>query len=197
MSRRTAYYKTSQLYPAAQKVVRTPRNPRLNGWPHSTPTPTPTPIHTPTPRIISPINSQSLRPKPVESSLKVRYKMLHKANPGDPEVWGPAFWFSLHNGAARYPINASPLWRRRMKSYIQGIPVMVPCEKCADHATAYIESRDDLDEVVKNKDSLFSFFVEFHNFVNERLGKKRIPMETAIKMYKGTANVLTVSYGPP
>jgi hypothetical protein len=74
---------------------------------------------------------------------------------------------------------------------------MVPCERCADHATAYIESRDDLDEVVKNKDSLFSFFVEFHNFVNERLGKKRIPMETAIKMYKGTANVLTVSYGPP
>ena len=84
-----------------------------------------------------------------------------------------------------------------MKSFIMGIPVMVPCEKCADHATAYIESRSDLDQVVKNRDSLFSFFVDFHNFVNERLGKDKIPMEAALKMYKGTPNVLTVVSGPP
>ena len=75
-------------------------------------------------------------PQPKDVSLVVKYKVLDHANPGSPEVWGAAFWFSLHNGAVRYPRNASPLWRKRMKSFIIGIPVMVPCEKCADHATA-------------------------------------------------------------
>lgn len=172
------YYKTGQLYPK-EKVTPPPDTGKsMNGWAATAPLP-------------------MMRPKPKTVSLKVRYKMLEHANPGAPEVWGPAFWFSLHNGAARYPINASPLWRQRMKSFIMGIPVMVPCEKCADHATAYIESRSDLDQVVKNRDSLFSFFVDFHNFVNERLGKDKIPMEAALKMYKGTTNVLTVVYGPP
>ncbi len=181
MSRGTSYYKTGQLYPVREKE-NIPQNYNLHQrrkFNSST-----RPHHNP---IVT---------KPIIESLKVRYKMLHHANPGDPEVWGPAFWFSLHNGATRYPLNASPLWRERMKSFIKGIPVMVPCEKCADHATAYIESRSDLHEVVKNRDLLFNFFVDFHNFVNQRLGKPIIPLEAAIKMYKGTANVLTVEYGP-
>ena len=175
------YYKTGQLYPKEDVAQPPDVDTRMDGWGNVPPMPTLRPVP----------------PRPKATSLKVRYKMLEHANPGAPEVWGPAFWFSLHNGAARYPVNASPLWRQRMKSFIMGIPVMVPCEKCADHATAYIESRSDLDQVVRNKDALFSFFVDFHNFVNERLGKDKIPMEAALKMYKGSANVLTVSYGPP
>lgn len=128
-------------------------------------------------------------------SMKVEYKMVKNANPSSPEIWGPAFWFSLHNGAVQYPVDASPLWRKRMKNFIRGIPVMVPCEKCADHAAAYIESRDDdLDSIVANKDSLFRFFVEFHNFVNERIGKEKMSMDIAEKMYKGNADVLTIEY---
>ena len=176
------YYKTGQLYPKERKVSQSSNVSKImNGW-AAAPSP---PRMRPQPE------------KPKAASLKVRYKMLEHANPGSPEVWGPAFWFSLHNGAARYPSKASPLWKRRMKSFIRGIPVMVPCEKCADHATAYIESRSDLDEVVENKDNLFKFFVDFHNFVNDRLGKAKIPMEAAHKMYQGSANVLTVAYGPP
>jgi hypothetical protein len=178
------YYKTGQLYPKQKEEVPSPNtNENMNGWAAMPPLPRMSP------------NIQPEKPKVV--SLKVSYKMLESANPGSPEVWGPAFWFSLHNGAARYPSKASPLWKQRMKSFIRGIPVMVPCEKCADHATAYIESRSDLDHVVENKDNLFKFFVDFHNFVNDRLGKARIPMEAAHKMYQGSANVLTVVYGPP
>lgn len=173
-----SYYKTAQVYPTSKKVKMCNNIDNMDGWGN-----------------ISVLPS-IIQPKQKVDSLQVRYKILEHANPGDPQVWGPAFWFSLHNGATRYPVNATPLWRERMKSFIVGIPVMVPCEKCADHATAYIESRSDLDEVVKNKDSLFNFFVDFHNFVNVRLGKPEIPLEAAIKMYKGTANVLTVEYNP-
>lgn len=179
----SSYYKTGQLYPAQKKaqpnlVINQPNN--MNGWGQ-------------VPELPSIRSSQS----PKSATLQVRYKILKHANPGAPEVWGPAFWFSLHNGSIRYPVNPSPLWKHRMKSFIQGIPVMVPCEKCADHATAYIESQsDNLDHAVSTREKLFTFFVDFHNFVNARLGKPEIPIEAANKMYKGTANVLTVEYGP-
>lgn len=182
MSRETSYYKTGQLYPV-QKVAETGNmSHNLQGFSGVPPLPT---LKQPQP------------PQPKNSTLQVRYKILDHANPGDPAVWGPAFWFSLHNGSTRYPINPSPLWKHRMKSFIQGIPVMVPCEKCADHATAYIESQSHrLDDAVSTREKLFNFFVEFHNFVNQKLGKPEIPLDAVRKMYSGTANVLTVEYGP-
>jgi hypothetical protein len=102
----------------------------------------------------------------------------------DPAVWGPAFWFTLHNGAIKYPVSASPLCASRMKGFIMGIPVMIPCEKCADHATAYIESIwPTIDTVVNSRTNLFKFFFNFHNTVNKRLGKPEMSYDAAVKMY--------------
>ena len=180
-SRERPYYKTHQLYPTSNAVRAQNEEIVLDGW--GVPSP-PSPVIPPT--------------KEKEETLKATYKLVKGANSGHPETWGPAFWFSMHNGASSYPKKASPIWRERMKSFIQGIPVMVPCEKCADHACAYIEKRkDDLDEVVKNNENLFVFFVEFHNFVNSRLGKSQMSLEDARKMYGGSAEVLTIEYGPP
>ena len=136
MSRESFYYKTKHAY-ATQKIpsllepfpALSPMIAQMNNW-NTTPV------------------EKELQP----TTMTVRYKMLPNANPGDPAVWGPAFWFSMHNGAERYPIKAAPLWAKRMKHFILGIPVMVPCENCADHATAYIESRNDLNEVVKSRE---------------------------------------------
>ena len=131
------------------------------------------------------------------TTMRIQYKTLPKANPGNPEVWGPAFWLTLHNGALHYPKNASPFWTSRMKAFIEGIPILLPCERCSDHACAYIESqRHNLDQVVKNKKNLFEFFVKFHNFVNEKEGKPQITLAQAKKMYGGKSDVLTVEYGP-
>ena len=183
MPRETSYYKTGQLYPAKNKIS----SPMID---HNT--------HKSIPSSSIP-KLPSIKPSPPSKSatMQVRYKILKHANPGNPAVWGPAFWFSLHNGATKYPIKPTPTWKYRMKSFIKGIPVMVPYEKCADHATAYIESQSNrLDDIVSTRNKLFVFFVEFHNFVNARLGKPNIPLEAANKLYKGTANVLTVEYGP-
>ena len=104
--------------------------------------------------------------------LKLNYVTLEYANSGNPEVWGPAFWFSLHNGALRYPVNAAPLWRQRMKHFILGIPVMVPCEKCSDHATAYIEGNyNRIDTVVSGREELFKFFWEFPQLRQQKTRK--------------------------
>ena len=124
-------------------------------------------------------------------TINIKYKELHNVNLSNPLVWGPAFWFSIHNGISNYPKNASKFWSNRMKNFIQGIPVMLPCEKCSNHAAAYIESKEDIiNEAVKNKDKLFKFFVDFHNSVNKRLGTFEISLEFAKKMYTGPSTLI-------
>lgn len=101
-----------------------------------------------------------------------------------PEVWGPHFWFTLHNGALNYPSLANPLCIERMKNFIIGIPVMIPCETCKEHATAYIESHKDyLEHICSGRDKLFKFFVDFHNYVNIRLKKPEMSYDDAYRLY--------------
>lgn len=132
---------------------------------------------------------------PYGDKLEMKYKTDRYVNSANPEVWGPAFWFSLHNGALRYPIQASPTWKERMKHFILGIPVMVPCEKCADHATAHLEANYyRMDEIVSSRSNLFEFFWEFHNFVNERLNKPKMSLDNAYKMYSGEVLLTKLEY---
>lgn len=132
---------------------------------------------------------------PIKKPLKMTYKTDRYVNSSNPEVWGPAFWFSLHNGALRYPIQASPTWKERMKHFILGIPVMVPCEKCSDHATAHLEANYyRMDEIVSTRSKLFEFFWEFHNFVNERLDKPKMSLDDAYKMYSGEVLLTKLEY---
>lgn len=110
-------------------------------------------------------------------------KYLAQSN-RSPEVWGPPFWFTLHNGALNYPSLANPLCIERMKNFIIGIPVMIPCETCKEHATAYIEQHKDyLDYTCASRDKLFKFFVDFHNYVNIRLKKPEMGYDDAYRLY--------------
>jgi FAD-linked sulfhydryl oxidase len=144
------------------------------------------------PQSVSPVIH---KPDKTAPCLKLGYKILSEANPSNPEVWGPAFWFSLHNGAQQYPINASPFWSKRMRAFIEGIPVMLPCEKCANHAAAFIEANtDEIQRAVQGRESLFDFFVKFHNYVNERLGKATLSLREAQDLFGGSANVITLQF---
>lgn len=116
-------------------------------------------------------------------------------NTTDPKIWGPAFWFSLHNGAARYPKQASPYVAERMKGFILGIPFMLPCEKCKNHATNHIEkNKDTLDIICSGRKPLFEFFVDFHNYVNIRYDKPIFTNEQAWKLYTGRGSVTYINY---
>jgi FAD-linked sulfhydryl oxidase len=107
-----------------------------------------------------------------------------KENFVSPEVWGPRFWFTLHNGAINYPSLANPLCIERMKNFILAIPIMIPCHTCKDHALAYIEiHKDYLDMMCSGRDKLFKFFVDFHNYVNKRLNKPEMSYDDAYRLY--------------
>jgi hypothetical protein len=131
----------------------------------------------------------------VKREIKLQYEEKEYENTSSPDVFGPAFWFTLHNGASKYPIEASYIQAEKMKGFIKGIPVMLPCERCSSHAQTYIERKDDeLNDIVSGREKLFKFFWEFHNYVNKRYNKPEPTLEEAKTMYMGKAKVVSLKY---
>lgn len=130
-----------------------------------------------------------------EEKVNLDWTVMNYTNSGNPEVWGPAFWFTLHNSSVRYPVNASHITKERMKGFILGLPVMIPCEICSEHATAHIIGNyDKLDDICSGREKLFKFFVDFHNYVNKRYNKPIMGYKEAYALYTNGARVTKLSY---
>lgn len=155
-------------------------------------------------QVIDDINSDDLEVSELETNyteqnpddvIKMKEETKNYPNTSDPSVWGPAFWFTLHNSSAKYPIKASRHHMQRTKGFILGLPMMLACPGCKPHAIAYIEShKHKLDEIVSGRDNLFKFFVDFHNKVNARYGKKEFTYQEAYNMYKKGVQLTKISY---
>ena len=112
--------------------------------------------------------------------------ILHNASDKDtlsfeyssrPAVWGPKFWYILHNGSVYYPTNPTKLAIDRMSVYLKTIPYFLPCGDCRNHAIDFMNSISDeqLKYNLSSRKNLVSFLVSFHNNVNIRSGKASFP----------------------
>lgn len=126
-------------------------------------------------RVYKQTTNDNYKPKPNK-----RYDSFQDTT--NPDVWGPLFWFTLHNGASVYPIQATEIQKDMMRGFIYGIPSMLPCNTCKIHANNYIQSHN-IDNIIKGRESLFKWFVDFHNKVNVRTNKRYVPLEEAKAMY--------------
>ena len=134
-------------------------------------------------------------PPPPATVLEVKSHEPAKLNTSSPLVWGPSFWLVLHSGSIKYPIEASNIVKERMRGFILGIPYIIPCVDCSEHAKAFIEQNMfRMDSIVSGREQLFAFFVEFHNQVNERHKKKIYTVEEAMKMYGDNVQVSKITY---
>jgi hypothetical protein len=107
------------------------------------------------------------------------------------KLWGRPLWFSLHYGAMNYPSSPGKHHRKLAEGYIKGLPMMIPCDACKNHANAYItryEEKWGLWDVTADPQSMFRFFWEFHNHVNSETGKPVISLAAAISIYKTDAS---------
>jgi len=140
-------------------------------------------------------SKKDIKPTPVKQNDMVMKWEISNGKGNSPEIWGPSFWFTLHNGANSYPKNPPIITKERMKNFIFGMPVMIPCFKCKDHATSFIESnREKLDIIVSSRENLFNFFVDFHNYVNEKYNKKIFTYDEAYNLYNGNIKVEKLKY---
>jgi hypothetical protein len=135
------------------------------------------------------------RIEPYAQTFQPKWATVKYADTKDPEVWGPPLWFGLHNGAAHYPDEASPVAIEQAMMWIKSLPVQLTCKTCKEHATAHIErNMDRLPEICRTRENLEKFFVDLHNIVNKRYGKPQFSYEQARKMYRGGADVRVLKY---
>lgn len=109
-----------------------------------------------------------------------------KKSTADPRIMGPPRWFNYHTTAKYYSKSPNTETKRHMKNFITSIPYTLPCDRCKIHASEYItmhEKMGTLDWAVNHRSNLFKFFVDFHNFVNVRLGKPEFSLQEAYKLY--------------
>jgi len=114
----------------------------------------------------------------------------------DPNVFGPAFWFTLHAGAAAYPENPTPWTKNGMKSLLVNFPLLIPCgSPCREHFYAYVKNAD-LNDVVSTREKLFKFLVDAHNYVNVRYSKPIMTLNDAKSLYgyDNNGRVMRITY---
>lgn len=113
----------------------------------------------------------------------------------DPEIFGPSFWFTLHNGATNYANLPTDFVKNGMKSLLINLPLLVPCINCREHFYAFL-TRCNLDLAVSSRDQLFEFFNDIHNYVNSRYGKPSMSLEDAKRLYgfNNNGTLMKISY---
>jgi len=121
------------------------------------------------------------RGEPPVSEQETQYQ---KANPVSPTEWGPGLWKFLHISARFYPDQACSQRIQAMFKFITAMPSVLPCDACAKHANDYIrQTYQQLTEAVKTRRDIFRYLVDFHNYVNQRLGKSMMSYDEAWKLY--------------
>ena len=90
------------------------------------------------------------------------------------DFWGPLGWDWLHNLANCYPILPTEydmhIYYLKIKNFIEKLP----CEKCKIHAIQYIVFESPINLRTKKEFQYWTW--NFHNAVNNRIGKKKFSL---------------------
>lgn len=130
-------------------------------------------------------------PPPIQpADVNITFEETLCDNVFDPRVWGEGTWLFLQLGALSASDKISCDDASKYWGFIEGLPLMIPCKKCSQHAAEYIaKSRPRRAEICRNRDSLLQFFLDFHNNVNQRLGKPPITMNDITRLLSGTVRI--------
>ena len=92
--------------------------------------------------------------------------------------WGPTAWAFCHCYSLRVNrgdlTNTLPIVKHCMQYFIESIP----CPVCRDHGRSYLKEK--LNNIKTGKE-LAELLWEFHNNVNTRLGKPKLPIQILSK----------------
>ena len=117
-----------------------------------------------------------------DSDLTMTVSSSIVGSSSDPNVFGPPFWFVLHNAAVTYPVAPTSFVKNGMIQLLSNLPLIVPCIYCREHFYTFI-THANLNKAVESRESLFDFFVTIHNYVNKRYGKNEMSLQQAKTLY--------------
>jgi Fe2+ transport system protein B len=102
-----------------------------------------------------------------------------------PLHWGPKTWFFLESAAIAYPINPTEAEKTSAKNLILSLKDLLPCLNCRLNYASYLDKNaNDLDEIVKNRETFVIFIVDVHNEVRTRNGQESRSIEEVFDYYQ-------------
>lgn len=104
--------------------------------------------------------------------------------------WGNATWYMFHTLAFKLKDENSTEIRELLK-HISNVCYNLPCPDCRQHAKNTL-SRSNL-KLIKTKQDLINFLLQFHNLVNRRLKKPVLTLDEHNKLYirARTSNIVS------
>lgn len=85
--------------------------------------------------------------------------------------WGKSFWNTFHIAALGYPDIPTTYDKDVYLTFYKTFGKVLPCEKCKKHFAVNIDKLP-VEHALGSKDELFAWTVNFHNIVNQSLGKE-------------------------
>ena len=95
----------------------------------------------------------------------------------DPKEWGPITWRTMHAFAWEADRRNTEETKKAFIQFMHTLTDLLPCDICRQHMNDYI--KDHPIPLI----NFFAYTVEFHNSVNNRLGKKMYSLEEATKIW--------------
>lgn len=132
-----------------------------------------------------------------QQPIEVKVTTTTQGSSYDPDAFGPAFWFTIHNATTTYPNRPTIFVQDGMKKLIANMPLLIPCVACKEHFFTFLKTAN-LDNATASKENLFKFFVDVHNYVNRRFRKPEMSLSDAKKMYgfdkPGVGSMVRITY---
>ena len=88
----------------------------------------------------------------------------------NPKIWGPYFWKTFHLTAFGYPKNPNDKDKQVYKSFYKSFASILPCDKCSLEARK-LNDFIDWSSILESRETLIKWTYDYHDKVNERLGK--------------------------
>ena len=97
--------------------------------------------------------------------------------------WGPGMWLFLHRAALAEPEEALPAARARAwLAFFDALAAVLPATSacsCGSHFEEWLQSHP---PTLATRTEFFTWTVDTHNFVNERLGKAVVSVPDALAL---------------
>jgi hypothetical protein len=100
----------------------------------------------------------------------------------NPKIWGPHFWKTFHLIAFGYPLNPNEKDKYVYKKFYKYFSNILPCDKCSLEARKLNEVIN-WDLILKNRENLIRWTYDYHDTVNQRLGKTSPNFEKFLKNF--------------
>ena len=99
--------------------------------------------------------------------------------------------YNLHYLSYKYPDKPTNLQKKQIINLIDimkkkgirdGNPIGIPCIICRNHFIQFC-NKNNIESVVSSRSNLFYFFLDCHNEINKKTGKKIISYDEAFEYY--------------